>query len=240
MKNVRIAFEEFDGDPNTLIGYTRITGHLVFDVKLGENFRRKARYCADGHKTGVPASITYSMVVSRDSVRVLLLIAALNELDVLGADVLMPSSTAPNKEKCWMIAGPEFGTEEGKTFIIIQVLYGLKLASSSFRSHMAEKLTGMGFLSSMADPDVWLRAATKGDGEQYYGYILMYVDDILAISCDARQILEEIQEATFKLKNDKIDAPEYYLGARLQLKPINGKTCWTIMSQDYVKAAVKN
>jgi hypothetical protein len=39
MRNVRIAFEEYDGDPNALIGYTQITGHLVFDVKLGENFR---------------------------------------------------------------------------------------------------------------------------------------------------------------------------------------------------------
>lgn len=50
--NVRVAFEEFDGDPSNLVGYTQITGHLVFDVKLGENFRRKARFCADGHKTG--------------------------------------------------------------------------------------------------------------------------------------------------------------------------------------------
>ena len=40
MKNVRIAFEDFDGDSNTLVGYTQITGYLVFDVKLGETFRR--------------------------------------------------------------------------------------------------------------------------------------------------------------------------------------------------------
>lgn len=59
----------------------------MVDVKLGENFRRKARYCADRHKTGAQASVTYSStVVSRDSVRILLLIAALNELDILGAD----------------------------------------------------------------------------------------------------------------------------------------------------------
>ena len=63
------AFEEYDGDPNSLIGcYTQITGHLVFDVKLGKNFRRKARYCADGHKTKASASVTYSTVVSRDSI----------------------------------------------------------------------------------------------------------------------------------------------------------------------------
>ena len=87
MRNVRIAVEEFDGDPNTLVGYTQITGHLVFDVKLGENFRQKARYCANGHKTGAPALVTYSTVVSSDLVRILLTIAALNELDILGADV---------------------------------------------------------------------------------------------------------------------------------------------------------
>jgi hypothetical protein len=47
---------------------------------------------------------------------------------------------------------------------------------------MAEKLASMGFLSSMADPDVCLRAATKADGESYYEFVLMYVEDIHAIS----------------------------------------------------------
>jgi hypothetical protein len=239
MSNVRVAFEEYDGDPNSLVGYTQITGHLVFDVKLGENFRRKARYCADGHKTGAPASVTYSTVVSRDSVRILLTIAALNDLKVLGADVQNAFLTAPNKEKCWMIAGSEFGPDEGKTFLVVKALYGLKSASFSFRSYMAEKLSELGFQSSLADPDVWLRAATKGDGERYYEYVLMYVDDILAISCDPGTILHDVQ-TTFKLKNDKIETPEYYLGAKLQEKPINDIKCWTITSQDYVKAAVKN
>ena len=240
MNNVRVAFEEYDGDPNSLVGYTQITGHLVFDVKLGENFRRKTRYCADGHKTGAPASVTYSTVVSRDSVRILLTIAALNGLKVLGADVQNAFLTAPNKEKCWMIAGPEFGPDEGKTLLVVKALYGLKSASFSFRSYMAEKLSELGFQSSLADPDVWLRAATKGDGEQYYEYVLMYVeDDILAISSDPEAILRDVQ-TTFKLKNDKIETPEFYLGAKLQEKPINGITCWTITSQDYVKAAVKN
>ena len=239
MQNVRIAFEEFDGDPNTLVGYTQITGHLVFDVKLGENFRRKARYCADGHKTAAPASVTYSTVVSRDSVRILLTIVALNDLEILGADVQNAFLTAPNKEKCWMVAGPEFGPEEGKNFLVVRALYGLKSASFSFRSYMAEKLASMNFQSSMADPDVWIRAAAKGDGERYYEYVMMYVDDILAISCDARTILQEVQR-TFKLKNDRIDVPEFYLGAKLQRKELNGTTCWTVTSQDYVKAAVKN
>ena len=239
MRNVRVAFEEFNGNPNALVGYTQITGHLVFDVKLGENIRRKARYCADGHKTGAPASVTFSTVVARDSVRILLTIAALNGLNILGADVQTAFLTAPNKEKCWMIAGTEFGSEEGKSFLVLKALYGLKSASFSFRSYMAEKLTPMGLQSSMADPDVWLRASTKTDGESYYEYVLMYVDDILSMPCDPRIILEEIQ-STFKFKNGKIEEPEYYLGAKLQRKALNGFKWWTVTSQEYVKPAVRN
>ena len=38
MTNVMIAFEECEGNPLDLISYQEITGHLVFDIKLGENF----------------------------------------------------------------------------------------------------------------------------------------------------------------------------------------------------------
>ena len=36
MRNNRIAFELHEGDASQLIGFKEITGHLVFDVKLGE------------------------------------------------------------------------------------------------------------------------------------------------------------------------------------------------------------
>jgi hypothetical protein len=40
---------------------------MIFDVKMGENFRTKARFKADGHKTKTLAAMCYSSVVSRDS-----------------------------------------------------------------------------------------------------------------------------------------------------------------------------
>jgi hypothetical protein len=73
---------------------------------LEKNFRQKAHFCADGHKTCAPASATYSTVVERDLVRILLPIAALNVLNILGADAQNAFLTAPDKEKCWMVAGP--------------------------------------------------------------------------------------------------------------------------------------
>ena len=104
----------YDGNPKRLVGYQQITGHIIFDVKLGENFRRKARYVADGHKTDPPSSVTYSSVVSRESVRICLTIAALNGLDILTADIENAYLTAPCREKCWLRAGPEFISDEGK------------------------------------------------------------------------------------------------------------------------------
>jgi hypothetical protein len=239
MKNNRVAFEVYEGNTDGLVGYQKITGHLVFDVKLEEIFRRKARYCADGHKTETPASVTYSTVVSRDSVRIILTIAALNDLEVLGADVQNAFLTAPNKEKVWLTAGTEFGAEQGKNLLIVRALYGLKSVSVSFRAHMAKKLDEMGFKSSVADPDVWLRPASKADGEEYYEYIMMYVDNILAISETPLLIMEAIQDMV-RFKNDKIEEPSNYLGAKLQKKTINGVMCWSITSMDYIIAAVKN
>ena len=80
MPKIKNAVRKFNGNPKDLVGYQEITGHMIFDIKLGEGFRRKARFVADGHKTKTPPSVTYSSVVSRDSVRICLLIAALNDL----------------------------------------------------------------------------------------------------------------------------------------------------------------
>jgi hypothetical protein len=92
MTNVRPAFQRWDGtveqasNGKSLVEYQRIRCHMVFDVKM-DNLTRKARFVAGGHTTKTPASITYSSVVSRDSVRIAFLLAALNGIDVCVADV---------------------------------------------------------------------------------------------------------------------------------------------------------
>ena len=239
MMKVRAAVAEFTTLPENLVGYQEIDLHMVFDIKLGENFRRKARMMAGGHKTKPPNSVTYSSVVSRDSVRICLLIAALNELDLQSADIENAYLTAPCREKVWTRAGPEFGDDEGKALIIIKALYGLKSSGAAFRAFLAERLDEMGFTSSIADPDVWMRPHIKPDGEKYYEYILVYVDDLLAISMDATAVIREVAEK-FKLKKDKIVPPKVYLGGKLAKKTLNGKDVWTMSSVDYVKAIVKN
>ena len=60
-----------------------------------------------------------------------------------------------------MTAGPEFGHMQGKMLVIKKALYGLKSSGAAFRASLAERLDDIGFKSSIADPDVWMRPAVK-------------------------------------------------------------------------------
>ena len=68
MLNVGIAFEVLPTGEKASPGWIKVTGHLVFDVKM--DFTRKARWALDGHKTPDPVGYTYAGVVSRESVRI--------------------------------------------------------------------------------------------------------------------------------------------------------------------------
>ena len=240
MKNVRIAFDEYDGEISNLVGYQKIDCHLIFDIKFGENFRRKARMVAGGHTTSTPSTLTYSSVVSRDSVRIALTIAALNGLKVLAADIENAYLTAPCREKIWTVAGPEFGSDAGKKMLIVRALYGLKTSGAAFRSFLAEHLHDMGFTPSQADPDVWLRPGIKEDGSTYWEMILCYVDDVLAINEDPKRILERIQNK-FKLKDNKMEEPETYLGADLsRMDNEDGDISWGMSSDKYCQSLLTN
>jgi hypothetical protein len=97
----------------------------------------------------------------------------------------------------------------------------------------------MGYAPTRADPDVYLQKAVKPDGFPYYEMVLCYVDVILVISHMPKATTDELK-LTFKIKNDKNEEPEMYLGARLKRKVMNGAECWTMTSNDSVNTAVKN
>ncbi len=71
---------------------------MIFDVKM-EVFKRKAQLVAGDHKTEAPATITYASVVSCETMRIALMLAVLNDLQVKAGDVLNAYITAPVKEK---------------------------------------------------------------------------------------------------------------------------------------------
>jgi hypothetical protein len=92
-----------DGKVPELTGFQEIGCHIIFDIKM--DFTRKARFVAGGHTTEAPSSLTYSSVVSRDSVQIAFLIAALNDLDLMSCDLENAYLVAPCCEKIWFEGG---------------------------------------------------------------------------------------------------------------------------------------
>ena len=81
-------------------------------------------------------------MVSRDSVRLFLLVGALNDIDV---------------------------------------------------QRMARKLDELGFKSSKADFVTWSCPASKNDGEEYYAYVILYVDDVMAASHNTIKVMKGLR-----------------------------------------------
>ena len=71
-----------------------------------------------------------------------------------------------------------------------------------------------GYSSCKADPDLWMRKGGKDNGDEYYEYMLLYVDDTLAIGEHPKEMLEEIDKF-FMMKPGSIQVPKLYLGAKL-------------------------
>ena len=117
MKNVCPAFEVWEKDIDKMLpAYQEIKCHLIFDVKMGESFRRKARFVAGGHTTEVPDSIiTYASVVSRDSVRLALTIAALSDLKVMVCDIQNAYLTADCRGKYGLEQVPNSNRKPGQS-----------------------------------------------------------------------------------------------------------------------------
>ena len=139
---------------------------VIYDVKI--DFTCKMRLVARGDQTAPPSSITYSSVVSRESVRIAFLIAALNDLEISMFDIGNTYLMEPVAEKLYTVLGPEFGEDQGKTEIMIRAIYELKTSGAAFRKFFAETLTDLGFASCLADADIWRKKGTYKNGEQYY------------------------------------------------------------------------
>jgi hypothetical protein len=106
--------------------------------------------------TEAPSAIMYASVVSRESIRIGLLIAKLNDLEVFAADIQNAYLTISCKEKIYIILGEEFGPHRrGNNTIVLQVLYRLKSAGASFWNHLASCLGHLRFTLSRGDPDIW-------------------------------------------------------------------------------------
>ena len=104
---------------------------------------------SNGHNTDAPASIKYSILVSRDIVRITLFIASLNDMDICTCDIGNTYINMKCREKLWTVAGKYFGlSDRVSVTIIARALYGLKSRGAAWSAKLAEKLNYTGHIST--------------------------------------------------------------------------------------------
>ena len=214
-------------------GYKCIPIIWIFAIKM--DGRHRVRMCAGGHVTAPPTSITFSGVVEKETVRLGGWIESANGMNMWLGDVTNAFPRAVCREQVYFIAGPEFGDDEGCVVIIVMALYGLKTSGAAFHAYLADILRILGFKNCYADPDAWYRAASDSAHGMYYEYLMVYVDDILAISHHPKEIFDELQQH-FEMKS--VGPPDHYLGANLGTVNYNGEEFRYMASDQYLQDAL--
>ena len=127
----------------------------------------------------------------------------------------------------------------GQPVLIVRALYGLRCSGKSFRDHLAMHLREMCFVGSRADPDFWMKPASKPDGTEYYQYVICYVDDVTVAMENPKEFMDELGRR-FTLKDGSVKEPDMYVGADVKKWYIaeleeTGKVRWAMSSTKYTK-----
>jgi hypothetical protein len=102
------------------------------------------------------------------------------------------------------VLGPEWGADAGWCALIVRTLYGLKSSGVAYHNHLALYFCKeLQFHSCLTNPDIWLLLARRQIGEEYYEYLLVYIDDLLAISKQLKIIIDNINDY-FDLKPESV------------------------------------
>ena len=91
--------------------------------------------------------------------------------------------------------------------VIDRALYGLKSSGRAWQNFFAGTLDQMGYVSCRADNNVYMKAKTKPNGDLYWSYILVYVDDLLVVDYNADAVMEQIKRS-YTLKGDTYSEPD--------------------------------
>eukprot|EP00957_Ditylum_brightwellii_P159525 12143216-Ditylum_brightwellii.AAC.1 len=174
---------------------------------MDRKFMRKAQFVSGGHMADPPANITYSAVVSQESVRIAFLLAVLNDLEIKAADIGNAYLNAKWSERILIKAGIEFRFDKGCMMIVKCAWYGLKLSGTAWYAMLSQTMMDMGYQWCKADFDVWLRLQSKSNGKEYYEYVLIFVDGTLHISHKTSPTMKVLGKL-YELNDESVGIPQ--------------------------------
>ena len=156
-------------------GFQFTPPRMISDVKV--YLGKKGRLVIGGHVVNSSGNEVYSSTMNSVSARILMTIAATNNLDVMTRDIGNAYLDENNEDKVYTRAGPEFevvGIMAEETLLeVIKVIYGLPTSGNRWHTHSSHTLREMGLKPTRFDLYVWIRGSKGG-----YDYIGTHTDDV--------------------------------------------------------------
>lgn len=194
-------------------GVNIVTSKWVFLVKYAPNGgveRFKARLVARGFTqiVGVDYQATFAPTIRVDSLRMLLAIIALEDMEAHQVDVNNAFTEATLKEKIYMKPPDGVDIDDGTVWELRQSLYGLKQAARDWYELCSSQLRDMGFKVIPSDPCVFINRTADV-------IVGLYVDDLLIAARRLHKIHDFKRELSDRFKIKDLGEAKRILGIRI-------------------------
>ena len=183
-----------------LLGYK-----WIFKRKMkvdGSINKYKARLIIKGYwqREGLDYFDTYSLVTRINSIRMIIAIAVLRNLEIHQMDVKTAFLNGDLDEEIYMEQPKSFIApgQENKVCKLVKSLYGLKQASKQWHEKFDHMMITSGFKINECDKCVYVKKPENG-----YVILCLYVDDMLIVRSDDDMIksTKNILKSKFDMKN---------------------------------------
>ena len=202
-----------------------------------EDARYKARLVAKGFSQvqGVDFNDVFSPVVKHSSIRVLLALVTMYDLELEQLDVKTAFLHGELDEKIYMKQPEGFEVEgkEDQVCLLKKSLYGLKQSPRQWYKRFDSFMLGHGFSRSKYDSCVYFRKLNDGS----FTYLLLYVDDMLIAAKNLAEIhqLKALLSGEFEMKD--LGAAKKILGMEIRRDRGVGKLFLT--QENYLKKVLE-
>ncbi|GJS16460.1 retrotransposon protein, putative, ty1-copia subclass [Tanacetum coccineum] len=177
----------------------------IFKKKMkadGTIDKYKARLVIKGYiqREGLDYFDTYSLVTRITSIRMILAIAALRNLEIHQMDVKTAFLNGDLEEEIYMNQPEGFIApgQEGKVCRLVKSLYGLKQAPKQWHQKFDNTMLESGFKINECDKCVYVKDTSSG-----YVILCLYVDDMLIVGSNDKMIrsTKDMLKSKFDMKD---------------------------------------